>query len=93
MAVLSASRKVGEIFLYQGPSTNVYFQPHYYIELSKKQVVKKIKALSSYRTQIAKGIVNLPWIQSLAGFHGLGSNAKYAEAFALNHLVKTGKNV
>lgn len=92
-AVSSASRKIPELLLFQGPSTNNLFEPHYYIEISSEELNKKIDALSKYQTQRDKGIVDLEWVKSIAIINGLRCNTKYAEAFALNHLIKRGKNV
>ncbi len=92
-AVSAAARKSPEIFLFQGPSTKSLFEPHYFIELSKKQLVKKIDALSCYKSQIQKGIVNLELVEHLAAFHGLTQNKGYAEAFAINHVLRGEKDV
>lgn len=92
-AVSAAARKVPEIFLYEGPSTLTGFEAHYYIGLTDEQLQKKLDALSCYKSQIEKGIVNLHWIRSLAGVHGSVCNTKYAEAFALNHVFRGEDNV
>lgn len=92
-AVSAAARKLSEVFLYQGPSTNVPFEPHYFIELSDKHMKKKLNSLRCYESQVKKGIVNLHWIKSLAGSHGGYHRKKYAEAFALNHSIQGGKDV
>jgi LmbE family N-acetylglucosaminyl deacetylase len=92
-AVSSAARKTAEIFLYQGPSTTTSFEPHYFVELSKFHLKKKMTALSSYKTQIKKGIVDLNWVESVATVNGWSSNVKYAEAFAINHIVRCGEHV
>ncbi len=92
-AVSAAARKIREIFLYQGPSTHPMFEPHYFIEISKPQLDKKIQSLKCYKSQIKKGIVNVDWVKSLAGVHGIYCNTQYAEAFALNHVFQEGKNV
>ncbi len=92
-AVSAAARKVPEIFLFQGPSTHPTFEPHYFVELSKDQITKKLSALKCFKSQIHKGIVNLRWIEQLAGVHGASCNTQYAEAFALNHMFKRGKYV
>lgn len=92
-AVSSAARKIPEILLFQGPSTKNPFEPHYFVELSEEHFNKKISALNCYKSQIEKGIVDLKWIEHLAGFHGIPQNSRYAEAFAINHVFKRGKNV
>jgi LmbE family N-acetylglucosaminyl deacetylase len=93
LAVSAGARKVPEIMLYQGPSTNVPFEPHYIVELSDNEINKKVEALNSYKSQIKKGIVNTEWIKALAMFNGLPNGAKYAEAFAINHVFKRKSEV
>jgi LmbE family N-acetylglucosaminyl deacetylase len=90
-AVSAAARKVPQILLFQGPSTTVTFEPHYFIQLSEEELNKKIESLSCYETQIKKGCVNLAWIRHLAGMYGSMCNAEYAEAFSINHIIE-GKN-
>jgi len=93
LIVSAAARKISDVLLYQGPSTNVPFEPHYFVELSEEHLKKKIKALENYKTQIEKGIVNLEWIEGLAKVNGFSCRTKYAEAFALNHILQGGKDV
>lgn len=93
LSVSSAARKTSELFLFQGPSTTVYFEPHVFIELSEEHLNKKIEALSCYKTQINKGIVDLDWIKSLACVNSIGLKSKYAEAFSINHMYIGGDNV
>lgn len=93
LAVSAAARKLKEVFLFHGPSTNVKFEPHYFIEISDKHLKKKLKALNCYRSQVKKGIVDLNFIKSAAVFYGIHSGTKYAEAFSLNHFVQGGQNV
>ena len=92
-AVSAAARKIPEILLFQGPSTKHPFEPHYFVELDESHLNKKISSLEFYKTQIEKGIVDVEWIKHLAGFHGIPQQSKYAEAFAINHVFKKGKNV
>jgi LmbE family N-acetylglucosaminyl deacetylase len=93
LSVSSAARNISEIFLFQGPSTKAPFDPHYFIEISEKQLGKKLKALGNYKTQIAKGIVNVQAIDCLARLNGAHHKTDCAEAFALNHALKRGKDV
>jgi len=92
-AVSSAARKVPEIFLFPGPSTNTSFEPHYFIELSEKNLSEKINSLSFYKTQMEKGSIDFSYIKNLAAVHGKIGNVTYAEVFFINHLVRRGKNV
>jgi len=92
-AVSSAARNTPEILLFEGPSTNVSFEPHYFVELSYGQIKKKLNSLNFYKSQINKKSVNLQWVENLARVHTTKTHAKYSEAFAINHLFKKGKNV
>lgn len=92
-AVVSAARKIQEILLFEGPSTKFPFEPHYFVELSEDHMKKKIDALSCYQTQIKKNTVNLNALVHLASLHGVYHNSAFAEAFALNHLVRRGGDV
>ncbi len=93
LAVSSAARKVPEIFLFQGPSTTSTFEAHYFIEIDKKQLTKKIQALKQYNSQTKKGIVNLKWVEDLAVTSGNSGNVPFAESFAINHISREGSNV
>ena len=92
-AVSAAARKTPSLFLFEGPSTKIIFEPHYFVELSEENLNKKIDSLSNYKSQIEKGIIDLGLIKSVARVNGGRCNTKYAEAFALNHLFIGGKNV
>ena len=93
LAVSSAARKVPEIFLFQGPSTTSTFEAHYFIEIDKRQLKKKIDSLKQYGSQTKKGIVNLKWVEDLAVTSGNSGNVEFAEAFAINHISREGANV
>jgi len=91
-AVSSAARRgVNEIFLFQGPSTRVPFDAHYFIGLSKEHHEKKINALKCYKSQIKKGIVDIHTIENIVKYNGSQHGSAYAEAFAINH-VFIGEN-
>lgn len=87
-AVSAAARRVPEILLYQGPSTNVAFQPHYFISITKEHMRRKMKALECYKSQIVKNSFNLRWVKRLAAVNGETCNVEYAEAFAVNHIIE-----
>ncbi len=93
-AVSSAARDIPEILFFEGPSTKVSFEPHYFVEISEKNLKKKIDSLKAYKTQLAKNsILNLEWVKNLAKVNGMRCNSKYSEAFEINHILKEGKNV
>ena len=93
-AVSSAARSIHEILFFEGPSTRVSFEPHYFIEISERHLKKKIDSLRVYKTQLAKNdILNLEWVKNLARVNGMKCNSKYSEAFEINHILRKGKNV
>ncbi len=91
-AVSSAARRIPEILLFQGPSTT-NFEPHFYIEITKNDLEKKLNAIKCYETQIKKGTVRPDLIKSIAMLHGSKCKKKYAEAFAVNHVFREGNYV
>ncbi len=92
-AVSSAARRIPELLFFQGPSTHSLFDPHYFIELPEEYVEKKVNALNYYQSQIRKGGLNTEWVKSLAIVNGLRCNTRFAEAFALNHVLREGGDV
>lgn len=91
-AVSSAARKVPEILLFQGPSTR-RFDPHYFVEVSKKHLNIKLAAIGCYGSQIKKGTINPAVEECLARYHGASHNSEYVEAFAVNHMLKGATDV
>lgn len=92
-AVCSAARKISEILLFEESSTEVSFKPHYFVELSKEHIKKKIDSLSCYKSQIKRRGINLKLVEYLAGANGRRCNSEYSEAFEINHIIKKGKDV
>jgi len=92
-SVSSAARNIPELLLFQGPSTNDPFEPHYFIKLSENNFHKKVNALGCYETQIKKGILDLQRVEGLALIHSKIGNSRFAEAFALNHFFKGDEDV
>jgi LmbE family N-acetylglucosaminyl deacetylase len=61
------------------------FHPNYFIEISKKNLMKKWKALKCYKTEIQKKPYprSLFGIETLAKYRGLQSASIYAEGYEL----------
>ena len=61
------------------------FQPNYFIELSKNNLMKKWRALKYYKTEIQKKPYPRSFfgIESLAKYRGLQSGSIYAEGYEL----------
>lgn len=87
-ATLTAARKIPTIIFYETPSSQIGFNPHYYIDITK-YINKKISLLKLFQ-----GGVEFKWymeIESILGtavFRGYQSNTRYAEAFELFRVIK-----
>lgn len=92
-AVAAAARKTQEIFLFEGPSTLVPFEPHYFVDLEEEHMKRKIECLKKYETQMQKNIVNIRAIEQLGGVIGSKHGSLYAEAFEINHILKKENEV
>jgi len=93
-AVSSAARKVAEILLFQGPSTNVSFEPHYFVRLKEEHIHKKKEILNCYKSQFNKNpTLFLKWAENVAVTNGLICNSDYAEGFSINHIFKGDRDV
>lgn len=60
---------------------NLSFDTDCFIEISKKQLNRKIAALNEYKTQEGKAYVDPKFIESLAVVRGTQIGMKYAETF------------
>lgn len=86
-ATSSATRRTPTLLLFQGPSTAFNFEPHYFVTLSEEILNSKLNALCCYNSQIKKNSMNIDLMKSIAIINGHRTNTKYAEAFALNHMI------
>ena len=92
-ATSAAARHVPNILLYEGPSKEPTFEPHYFEVLNENQIKMKLDALKCYDTQIKKGIVNLKTLEAQAVMWGGAIKKPFAEAFEVNHIVRDSKGV
>ena len=60
---------------------NLSFNTDCFIEISKRQLNKKMKALEEYKTQVGKNYMDPKFIESLAIVRGVQIGVKYAESF------------
>lgn len=60
---------------------NLSFSTDCFVELEKRHLKKKKKALREYKTQIGKRYMSAEFINGLARVRGVQIGAKYAEAF------------
>lgn len=66
---------------------NLSFQTDVFIKLEKKHIDKKIKALSSYKSQQNRNYMTSEFITSLAKTRGVQAGCMYAEAFQAIRLI------
>jgi len=60
---------------------NLSFNTDCFVKISKGQLNKKIRALSTYKTQTGKNYMDPKFIESLATVRGVQIGSKYAESF------------
>lgn len=92
-ATSAAARFVPQILLYESPSTEPAFEPHFFEVLDDSQLNMKLDALKCYETQITKGIVDLELLRAVARTRGGSIKSIYAEAFEVNHIVRGSRGV
>ena len=71
------------IISYELPWNDKYFEPNFFVDLSKNNINKKIQSLNYYKSQSHKAYFNSEYLKSHAIFRGVQNNSKYAEAFKL----------
>jgi len=66
------------------------FLPNYFVQIDKKDLKKKLSALKSYKTEIAKHPFSrsLTNIKNLAMYRGAQSGNNFAEAFKIIRLIE-----
>ena len=83
---LRAFKKIS-ILGYELPWNNYIFNTDVFIPLKEKHLLKKIKALSCYKSQLGKFYMSGDFIKSLAKTRGVQINVSYAEAFEVIRLI------
>jgi len=73
--------KMVSLLGYELPWNNLTFSTEGFIILKEKDIQKKIKALSCYKSQSAKFYISGDFINSLAKTRGVQIGTQYAEAF------------
>ena len=92
LATLSAARKVPKIYMGGNISVTSDFSPHVFMDISNT-IDAKIAALKRHRSQIERGAYDLEAIRAEARFWGSRAGTNYAEAFELNHIILSPKEV
>ena len=82
-AVMSATRYIRNVLLYEGPTTQ-NFNPHVYVDISDT-LETKMQALEAHQSQVTKTNIEDMYIiemaRASANFRGIQGRVKYAEAF------------
>lgn len=88
---VSVFRRKTSILSYEQPWNDLQFVPNYFIKLSNKSLVLKMKAIKKYRTQAAfkRGYLSKEFIYGLAATRGVQIDAPYAEGFKVVKLIET----
>ena len=83
---LRAFKKIS-ILGYELPWNNYIFNTDVFIPLKENHLLKKIKALSCYKSQLGRFYMSGDFIKSLAKTRGVQINVPYAEAFEVIRLI------
>jgi LmbE family N-acetylglucosaminyl deacetylase len=73
---------------YEMPWNNFGFNSYVFVNLTKEQIDKKIKALEIYKTQSAKPYSNGKFVESLAKIRAIQIKKQYAESFELIRFIQ-----
>lgn len=85
-ASLAACRRLSQVLLYEGPTTQE-FRPSVYVDVVGR-VDEKIDALRAHVSQVLKnGLVDLEAIEALARHRGFQARVRQAEAFETERFV------
>lgn len=75
--------KFSNIFSYELPWNNLNFASSAFSVLSEDNLMKKVNAISKYKSQAHRNYANKEFIMSLARVRGTQINEQYAECFEL----------
>jgi LmbE family N-acetylglucosaminyl deacetylase len=79
-AVLSATRRMSQVLLYESP-TSVQFTPSIFVNVATF-IEAKMDVLRAHMSQVLKnGLVDLEALEAQARYHGFRARLRYAEAF------------
>lgn len=88
-ASLVAVRMINEVYIYQAPSTTLWFKPTVYFDITK-YIKTKIKAVKIHSTQWGKVYMAERAIEWLAEYRAFDifRNDRYMEAFEVLRIIK-----
>lgn len=75
-----ACRNIGQILMYEGPSTFNDFKVNFLIDI-ENTIDKKIKAINCHKSQGQKEIMKIEAVKGMNRFHGFKARIQYAEGF------------
>jgi LmbE family N-acetylglucosaminyl deacetylase len=79
-AVLSATRRMSQVLLYESP-TSIQFTPSIFVNVASF-IEAKMDVLRAHMSQVLKnGLVDLEALEAQARYHGFRARLRYAEAF------------
>jgi LmbE family N-acetylglucosaminyl deacetylase len=79
-AVLSATRRMPQVLLFESP-TSIQFTPSIFVNVASF-IEEKMDVLRAHMSQVLKnGLVDLEALESQARYHGFRARLRYAEAF------------
>lgn len=84
--VFRAFKQTSSIWGFESFKNNKVFNNDLYVKLKKSHIEKKIKAVSEYRSQMAK-FDNRNALEGLATYRGLQINERYAECFEVSRII------
>jgi LmbE family N-acetylglucosaminyl deacetylase len=86
LATISASRMIGNIFLYEGMSAWTSFEPTTFIDISEVIEVK-MESIAAHRSQEDRYYMRPDSVMGQNQFRGWQAHMKYAEAFEIARQV------
>ena len=72
---------------YELPWNNYSFRTNFFMQLSDKDINKKVEALQAYQSQSHRNYMQPDFIRSLAKVRGVQCNSEFAEAFELYKVI------
>lgn len=66
---------------YEQPWNNNTFQTNFFMEITERQLEKKVAAVACYKSQVGRNFMNDAFLRSLARVRGVQIRKTYAESF------------
>ncbi|MGA2911347.1 MAG: PIG-L deacetylase family protein [Candidatus Levyibacteriota bacterium] len=87
---ISVFRRKTSMLSYEQPWNDLQFTPDFFIQISAKSLSLKMKAIKTYKTQVAfkRGYLSKEFIYGLAAVRGVQINVQYAEGFKVVKFIE-----